>query len=195
MVHDVAAEDEANQSPATKINAAAVIAAAATMGDKLDSLSAIAMHSAVYTVLQTLNQIIWVDEAGNYVQTPQNRVPSDGARIFPTYLGMRVIVDDAMPVRTGNTSGSVYTSVLMGDGAIGFGNGSGKNEFETDRDSLQGDDVIISRWYKIIHPRGMAFQFHTVAGATPTNAEFELQANWKRVYERKNVKIAFLVTN
>jgi hypothetical protein len=42
---------------------------------------------------------------------------------------------------------------------------------------------------------GYAFNSAAVAGTSPTVAELQDVTNWTRVYERKAVSIAFLVTN
>ncbi len=46
-----------------------------------------------------------------------------------------------------------------------------------------------------MHPRGVKWLDASVAATFPTNTETEAAANWERVYERKNVRIASLITN
>lgn len=182
MTHSIASETVAGQSAATKISPAAVIAAAGTLGDAFGKLTAIAMHSAVFQELQNQNVIIY-------------EKPADGDIKFPTYLGYRVIVDDGCPVRAGTTDGLVYTTYLFGEGAVAYGQGGAPVPSETDRDSLAGEDYLITRTHFLLHPRGVEWAEGTVAGEAPTNAECALAANWNRVYERKNVRVAQLVTN
>ena len=100
------------------------------------------------------------------------------------YMEKRVIVDDGMPV-----SGGVYSTYLFGAGAIAKGNGAAPVPTETDRDSLQGDDILINRQHFILHPRGVAFQAASVAGSSATNVELATAANWVRAYENKNIRI------
>lgn len=140
------------------------------LGDAENSLTAIAVHSATYASLRKQNLIEFMVDSEN--------------RPFPTYMGKRVIVDDSMP----NAAG-VYTSYIFGQGAVAKGNGEAPVPTETDRDSLQGDDILINRQHFIFHPRGVAFQNASVAGPSPTNAELGTASNWSRVYEPKNVKI------
>lgn len=163
-----------------------VIAAKQTMGDHANQLTAIAMHSVIYSQLQAQNVIkTEVDPANQNVS-------------FETYLTYRIVVDDSMPVTTGVTSNQ-YTSVLFGVGAFGFGQGQPPVPSEMDRIASSGDgggqDVIHSRETEIIHPMGFEFTSASVAGQTATYAELAAAANWNRVYQnRKNIPMAFLQT-
>lgn len=182
MSVDVSILDGDNAVAANKIGPAAVIAAAGTMGDAAAKITAIAMHSAVYQGLQNLEVIVYERPAGTDIK-------------IPTYLGYRVIVDDGLPVVAGGTSGFVYTSYLFGEGAVAFGQGGAPVPSETDRDSLAGEDYLITRAHFIMHPRGVEWLDGSVAGEAPTNTEAALAANWNRVYERKNVRFCQLLTN
>lgn len=182
MTHDIASETVAGQGAGTRIGPAAVIAAAGTLGDAFGKLTAIAMHSAVFQELQNQNVIVY-------------EKPSTGDIKFPTYLGYRVIVDDGCPVRAGTTDGLVYTSYLFGEGAVAYGQGGAPVPSETDRDALAGEDYLITRTHFLLHPRGVEWAEGSVAGEAPTNAEAENALNWNRVYERKNVRLAQLITN
>ncbi|EHR1500876.1 coat protein, partial [Salmonella enterica] len=88
-----------------------------------------------------------------------------------------------------------YTTYLFGSGALGMGQGGAPVPTETDRDSLAGEDILITRSHFIMHPRGVAFTSASVAGSSPTNAELQNAANWSRVYERGNVRMAAVITN
>lgn len=154
----------------------------ATFGDSIGNLAGIAFHPVVYHNMKKLDAISF-------------QKSSDGDLEVETYRGLRVIVDASIPTRAGTTSGTVYTTYLFGDGAIGLGQGGAPVPSETDRDSLAGEDILITRSHFIMHPRGVAFQSVAVAGASPTNAEHATVTNWSRVYERNNVRIAAITTN
>jgi hypothetical protein len=68
-----------------------------------------------------------------------------------------------------------------------------------EREALQGNgggiETLVSRKSWIVHPFGFQFLSGSVAGESPTLAEYKLAANWDRVVPRKNVPVAFLVTN
>lgn len=166
---------------AVKINGDRVIDAMTLMGDAQSLLTAIMMHSAVYSTLQK-NDLI------------EFRPDSEGKLEIPFYLGKRVIVDDSMPVAN-VTNGKKYTTYLFGQGAIARGEGSAETPVETDRDSLAGEDFLINRRHFILHPRGVKWTETACAGKAPTNAELATATNWLRVYDPKSIRIVKLVTN
>lgn len=182
MVSDVALEAGNSATSANLINATTFIDALGTMGDAWNGITGIAMHSVPFQALQKAEVIVYEKPAGTDIT-------------IPTYLGRRVIVDDGCPVVAGATNGNKYTSYLFGDGAVGFANAAAPISTEIDRDSLAGNDILINRQHFVMHPRGVKFTSSSVAGAAPTNTECENAANWDRVYERKNVRLAQLVTN
>lgn len=154
----------------------AVISAAALMGDAMLRLTAMMVHSGIYTALQKQNLIDFE--------------PTNSQNIgFGTYLNKTLIVDDGCPEAAGD-----YTTYLFGGGAIGYGDGAAPVPTETDRDSLQGDDILINRRHFVLHPRGIAFQNSTIVGDSPTNAEMEEAAQWDRVYESKNIRLVALIS-
>lgn len=187
MTVNVAGATNADVTADTKFNGEVFIDGQATFGDAIGGLAGVAMHPVVYHNLKKIDNISFEKE-------------SDGALEIETYRGLRVIVDRNLPSTAaggalpGDTAAK-YTTYLFGSGAIGMGQGSAPVPTETDRDSLAGEDYLITRTHFIMHPRGVAFQNASVAGTTPTNAELALAANWNRVYEREQVRVASIVTN
>jgi hypothetical protein len=123
---------------------------------------------------------------------------SQGALTIPTYMGLRVIVDDGMAVRAGTTSGFVYTSVLFTAGAFGYGEGSAKTPVELQREAAKGNgggiETLWERKSWLLHPAGYQAT-GTPAGDSFSLAELALATSWARVVERKNVGISFYVHN
>lgn len=178
MTHDISGTTFANGS--TNFDPAAVILAAGTMGDSLEDLTMMMVHSVVYQRMQLLNLIDYVPDSMGMVR-------------IPTYMGREVIVDDMMP-----RNGGVYETWLVGRGAFQLGVGTAKVPVETERkpSSYQGggSEVLHHRWENIIHPVGHAW-VGTSAEGGPKNAALATATNWARVVpERKQVKIARLVT-
>jgi len=161
------------------ISAKTAVDAIYKLGDNADKLTGFAMHSATVAKLAK-------DDLIEYIK------PSEGAAEVPTFLGKRVVVDDSLPV---NTSTGVYTTYIFGAGAFGWGEGGAPVPVETARDALAGDDILVHRRHFILHPRGVAFQGTDLSdgkggtNATPSNTNLAAYANWKRVYESKNVRI------
>lgn len=164
------------EGAAANWTANAFIDAEEKLGDAKTDLTAVVMHSATEAYLKKQNLI----------QTVQ---PSSDVA-FGLYQGKRVIVDDGCPVSAG-----VYTTYLFGDGAVAYGNGSpvGFVPTEIDRDKKKGSgvDYLINRRTSILHPIGVAWTGASVANTVsgPTRAEFAKAANWKRVYETKQIRI------
>ncbi len=176
------------------INAAAIIRAKATMGDysgQLGGLSVIAMHSAVQTELQILNLIDFTPLA--------DQIPE-----FGRFQGMRVVVDDSMPViGTGETA--KYLSVIFGPGALGYAEEQADNDIryveEEERGNGGGAETLWTRRNFVIHPLGYSFLSTTITGTPGTTrpvsanwADLALATNWERKFDRKQVPLAFVTS-
>lgn len=185
MVINVAAEATASQTATTKFNRDTFTDAVYTMGDAADALRAIAVHSAVMKQMVKNDDIVYVPD-------------SQGRLTIPTYMGLRVIVDDGLPVVAGTTSGFKYTSVIFGEGAFGYGDGAPVVPVEVQREANQGNgagvETLWTRKTWILHPFGYQ-NTGTPASVSFSLAELAADAAWSRVVERKNVPISFLVTN
>lgn len=185
MVVNVAAEATGSQTADTRFNRDAFTEAAFTMGDAKSGLTAIAVHSAVHKQMVKNDDIVYIPD-------------SQGQLTIPTYMGLRVIVDDGMTVTAGATSGFKYTSVLFGAGAFGYGVGSPEVPVEVDRGAAAGDGGgIETLWVRntwLLHPFGFQ-QTGTPAGVSFTNTELQAATSWARVLDRKLIPMAFLVTN
>jgi len=185
MVVNLATDSADPITPDQLISGDAVLDALQTSGDHKMNYTAIAMHSVVYTSLQKQNLIDFI---------PNSR----GEIVIPTYMGMTVVVDDSLPAVAGSER-VTYTSILFGAGAFVGGQGRILNPSELDRNPSAGngggEEIIYSRRSEIIHPLGCSFESGSVAGQSPTQAELSNASNWQRVWERKNINMAFLQTN
>lgn len=185
MTHNVAVESISGQSAATRWSQQAFINAAFTMGDMVDGVTALAVHSMVAKQITEQNGAEDVRD-------------SDGNLLYRTYLGRRIIVDDTLPAVAGTTDGVKYLSVLFGPGAIGYGEALPTVPFEIARNVRAGDgggqEELWERKTWILHPAGFQ-NTGTPAGSSFTLAELAAATTWGRVVERKNVPMAFLWTN
>src|SRR6478736_2993967 len=177
-------------------DAGAFIDATQTMGDSLmgssgEVLGAIAMHSFVYAQARKQQLIHFVRDADNNT-------------MFATYQGYRVIVDDSMTV-VGTGNDRKFISIIFGNGAIGYGEGSPNMPLEYDRSPERanggGVEVLWSRKTWLLHPLGYSFTSSVITGngseTVPRSASWQDLANatnWNRVMDRKHIPIAFLVT-
>ncbi|AUY25493.1 hypothetical protein [Mixta calida] len=190
------------------ISAAAIIRAKATMGDytgQLGGLSVIAMHSAVYTELQLLNLIDFTPLA--------DQIPE-----FGRFQGMRVVVDDSMPILPAVEADpdatppvaavpARYLSVIFGPGALGYAERqpAGEDGLEYAREPERGNgggaETLWTRRDFVIHPLGYSFLSTTITGTPSTTrpisanwADLALATNWERKFDRKQVPLAFVTS-
>lgn len=177
-------------------DAGAFIDATQTMGDALmgpngDVLGTIVMHSFVYGQARKQQLIDFQRDADNNT-------------MFATYQGYRVVVDDSMTV-VGAGVDRKFISIIFGQGAIGYGEGSPTTPVEYERSASRGNgggvEVLWSRKTWMIHPLGYSFTSAVITGnGTETIArsaswqDLANATNWNRVVDRKHVPIAFLVT-
>lgn len=186
MLHNVATDAAGAVTDAERISSDAIAIAAQTMGDHSSKLRAIAMHSVQRTRLARQNLI------------KEHRDNDTGRLMFETYLGLRLVVDDSLPMDVG-VNRVTYTTILFGENAVSYGNGPVQTPSEVGRDALAGDGggetILSSRVNTIFHPNGASFLSASVAGNSTTYAELKDAANWNRVVARKNMPIAFLKVN
>ena len=185
MVNNIATDSASAVTANELIGSDAIIDTVQTMGDHGENLGVIAMHSVPYRRLQKQNLIDFI---------PNSR----GEVNIPTYQGKTVIVDDSLPAVAGSNR-ITYTSILFSQGAMAGGFGAPQNASELDRDPSSGngggETILYSRRSDIFHFLGFTFTSANVAGQSATQAELATAANWDRVWNRKNVGIAFLQTN
>jgi hypothetical protein len=190
MVYDASGATNADITTTTVFTRQNFTTAAFTMGDAYDQLAAIAVHSVVYKRMVDNDDIDYIPD-------------SEGELTIPTFLGHRIIIDDGMPYTPAGGTADVdpapkYTSVIFGQGAFGFGNGTPPNPVAIERKESQGTGAgIETLWTRktwILHPFG--FQAAAVpAGNSYTLAELAAAATWDRVVARKLIPMAFLITN
>lgn len=173
-------------------SANAFIDAAYTAGESADMFTGIAVHSQIMARMTKNDEIDFVQE-------------SEGDIVTPRYRGRRVIVDDTLPV-SGSGNARVYTSILFGGGAIGFGGVEGsafalgegvpKVAAEVSRTAEAGNgggmESIWERKTWIIHPFGFEWIEGSLAEMSPTLADLRLAAHWSRVVSRQQVPLAFV---
>jgi hypothetical protein len=184
MIHDISGV--AFDDGVTNFSAEAFIDAATTMGDSMEDLTMVMMHSVVYNRALKNNLIDFVADSVN------------GAAVqIRTFLGREVIVDDGVP-----HTGGVFDTWLFGRGAIRWGAGSPKVPTEVDRDPRAGNgggqDVLHNRVEWTIAPAGYAYVGTPPAGG-PSNANttnnLANAGSWSRRWsERKQIRMARLVT-
>jgi hypothetical protein len=180
----------------TNFSASAFIDTATLLGDAAEDVTAVFMHSIVYSTAQKNNLIDFIPD-------------SEGKVNIPTFLGRRVIVDDGMPNPAGDasngaqTAAGVYHTWLVGPAAFRLGVGTPIVPTEIfrfpDRGNGAGSDILYNRVEWCIHPVGHAYIGTPAQQGGPTNAatsnNLAHSGSWVRVFpERKQIKLARLIT-
>lgn len=168
----------------TDFSTEAFIDAAVTMGDSMEDLVAVMVHSVVYARMQKNNLIDFIPDARGEIQ-------------IPTFLGREVIVDDGITF-----TGGVYDTWLFGRGSFRLGVGTPRVPTEVEREPKAGlgggQEILYSRQELSLHPVGNAY-VGTAPNGGPSNAatanNLAAAGSWIRRYpERKQIKIARLIT-
>ena len=150
-------------------------------GDNKNKFSLVIMHSSVATRLENLSLL-------NYLKyTDTDGIQRDLS--MATWNGRSVIIDDNMPV---DTSGSdpVYTTYVLGEGAIEYENIGAKVEYEMSRDPKTngGRDTLYSRQRKCLAPFGISYTKVNQTSLSPENSELEDGGNWCLVNDGNRVE-------
>ena len=186
MINNIALGVAGTPTAANLFSAEAFIDTQQTMGDSQSDLRAVALHSVVFSRAKKNNLIDFIPDARGEVD-------------IPTFLGLRVVVDDGLPVNLVNGNNE-YSSYLFGPGSVMRGEDAPRVPTEVDREPLAGDgggqELLFSRVEWAHHPRGFAWLAASQTGESPTNTELALAANWDRRFnERKQIKLAELRSN
>lgn len=170
---------------ANKISPAAVNRARFTMGEMMNELAVIVMHSKVYTDALDQENITFIR-------------PSQLPFQIAMFAGCQVIVSDDVTVVTG-TNSPKYRNILFGAGSLQkemhFPEVAVETFRKPDAGNGGGVETLHNRRHALIHPNGFRFLSASVAAKSPTWAELQTATNWDRKYQRKNIKLAFLETN
>lgn len=149
-------------------------------GDNKSKFSLVICHSTVATNLENMKLL------GYLKYTDSEGVERDLG--MGTWNGRLVLIDDSMPAEVKNvgaTGGDVtlYTTYVLGEGAIGFESVGAKVPYEMVRDAKTrgGEDVLISRKRNAVSVAGISYLKAVQTTNSPTNAELENGKNWSLV--------------
>lgn len=198
MVVDVSSQTPGTITDANRLTASGLIDAVFTMGDRAPGLGetapqggaelgVIAMHSIIYKKMVKDDLIDFVPD-------------SQGKLTIPTYLSLRVVVDDGMPT-FGTGVDRKYLVCVFGPSAFGYGTGNPRKPTAVERQESRanggGVEALWSRKTWLIHPYGYDWTNTTITapGLSPTWADLALATNWTRRLDRKKIPIAFYIVN
>lgn len=164
-------------------------AAQEALGDNFDDLTMVAMHSRVYTNLLKLQLV------NNIATTPD--AYSRGVQFGLLLNKYLVMVDDSLTTGT-KDSAATYTTYLLGEGSIATARNvriDRPNYVNYDPESKGGVNKLYTKWGMAMHPLGMSLDVSKIAKNSPTRVELGTKANWTKVWDAKNIKLAKIVSN
>lgn len=147
------------------------IAAIGLMGDLQDTtLGAIAVNSATYSMMKMQNLI----------ETIQ---PANGALPFEAYNGLRIVLDDDIPVDLTNKQKPTTVSYIFAPGAVRYSSILASTETKYDPIKEGGTDIIVQKRVGTIHVAGTSVNpsFTPTKSTFPTMAEFSNKNTWEVV--------------
>lgn len=154
-------------------------------GDNKSKFSLVYCHSAVATNLENMQLLTYLK------YTDAKGIQRDLE--MATWNGRLVVIDDSMPVevkKIGETAGTVslYTTYILGEGAIGFEDVGVKVPYEMVRDAKLhgGEDTLISRKRHAVSVAGISYLKANQATNSPTDEELANGLNWSLVNDEKN---------
>lgn len=170
------------------------------LGDRYRDLAVVAIHSDILQQLQNAN--IVDQKTGNTILVNGNQLPTQIQAPNPgdTIKGVRIVVDDTLPVKDG-----VYTSYLFATGAFGWSELPVNHAVETGRDALRfhGLDYLINRRRFVLAPAGMTWNeslyqadkiANKVTAAFPTMDDMANAKYWTRVADQKLIPFVKFTT-
>lgn len=164
-------------------------------GDNKTKFSIVIMHSVIATNLENLNLL-------NYLKyTDKSGIQRDLG--LATLNGKVVLIDDSMPFQ-GEGDERVYTTYILGKGAIDFEDIGAKVPYEINRDPKTngGQDTLYARSRKCFAPFGLSYIKKQQASLSPTDDELSNGLNWSLVtdvekgtfIEDKSIPIARIIS-
>lgn len=169
----------------TDFTGSAFVDAFATMGDNMDKIALVMMHSIVYAKAIKNGLIVFRNDA-------------DASATVPTYMGKDVVLDDMMP----SPSSGVYETWLFGMGSIRYGTGTPPVPNEVLRVPSAGNgggqELMWDRVTWAHHVPGVSYMGTPGTGG-PTNLgtsnNLAAAGSWQRQAPvRKMIPIARIVT-
>lgn len=144
-------------------------------GANKKKFSIVFVHSDVATNLENMQLLEYLK------QTDAGGVTRD--LNLATWNGKLLIVDDGLPVDDSGEE-KIYTSYVLGDGAISFEDVGVKNPYEMHRDpkSNGGQDTLYMRQRKCFAPFGISYEKKNQQSNSPTDDELKDGSNWALVH-------------
>ena len=184
----------AGAAEANFLTAANITAAKYLLGERAGSLTTIAMHPRVAAYMEQIGQLTFSTDAlgaGGNIEWGGGGVGVTSTAIG--YMsGLRVVVDEQMPILGATGEQEQFVCMLFGNGAIQTGD-QFPLRIESERNIASLQDAVAVHYSNVLHVPGTSW---VAAGDNPTNVELATPANWSLAYSRPElIPLVGLVVN
>ena len=174
------------------LTAASVIRAANVLGENAGLLTSIAMHSSVYSYLQTVGMLTFSTSTlstGGNISWGGGGVGVSSTSIAQ-FAGLSVIVDDQLAPTLDGTNGDKYPVYLFGQGAVQQGI---QQDFrvEYERSILSKQDIASCDYHQLLHIDGVSY----TGTDNPDNTTLSTAGSWALKYDPRQIPIVKMVVN
>lgn len=191
---DVSEATSGSETEANYINAANITRAKYLLGERAGSLSTIALHPTVAAYMEQIGALTFSTSAlsaGNGIQWGGGGVGLTSSAVGHM-MGLKVVVDEQMPILGAQGENQQFVCMLFGDGAVQTGD-QFPLRIETERNIASLQDVVSVHYSNCMHVPGTSW---VSASDNPTNADLATASNFSLAYSRPElIPLVALVVN
>ena len=189
---DISRKATGTSTEANFLTAASVIRAGNVLGENAGLLTSIAMHSSVYSYLQTVGMLTFSTSSlstGGNIAWGGGGVGISSTQVAQ-FAGLNVVVDDQLAPTTDATNGDKYPVYLFGQGAVQQGI---QQDFrvEYERSILSKQDVASCDYHQLLHIDGVSY----LGADNPDNTVLSSGASWALKYSHQQIPVVKMTVN
>ncbi len=177
---DVSEATPGSETEANYLNAANITAAKYKLGERAGSLTTIAMHPLVAAYMEQIGALTFSTSA----LSTGGAIAWGGGGIGLTntsigyMMGLRVVVDEQLPILGSAGENQQFVCILSGDGAVQTGD-QFPLQIETERNIQSLQDAVAVHYSNVLHVPGSSWVAST---DNPTNTQLATPANFALAY-------------
>lgn len=169
-----------NPTDANYLTASNITAAKYLLGERANSITTIAMHPKVAAYMETVGALTFSTDAlstGGGIQWGGGGIGLTSTQVG-YMMGLRVIVDEQMPIVGASGDDEQFECYLFGNGVVQTGD-QFPLRIETERNIASLQDAVAVHYSNCMHVVGTTW---AAATDNPTNAQLLTPGNWGLAY-------------
>jgi hypothetical protein len=179
---------------ANYLTAANITAAKYLLGERASSVTTIAMHPLVAAYMETVGALTFSTDAlstGGNIQWGGGGIGLSSTQVG-YMMGLRVIVDEQLPIRGATGEQQQFVCYLFGNGVVQTGD-QFPLRIETERNIASLQDAVAVHYSNCLHVVGTSW---SAATDNPLNAALATAGNWGLAYsEPRLIPLVELTVN